>query len=163
MEQSVVAIYRHALATLAYRANVAWVGAPDDYWTFDAGQGVRTPAEILGHMVGLLQLMHAAFSDSPAPSAPQAAATNAGGNNATDWATDIQRFHELIALIDAELEEGRDWVRFSPLIILQGPIADCLTHIGQLHLLRRLAGSPSERVSYLRVDVLHAVAWDSGK
>jgi hypothetical protein len=37
--------------------------------------------------------------------------------------------------------------------MLQGPIADALTHVGQLTLLRRLAGSPVRGENYLRADI----------
>ena len=37
--------------------------------------------------------------------------------------------------------------------VLQGPIADALTHVGQLTLLRRLAGSPVRGENYMRAEI----------
>jgi hypothetical protein len=37
--------------------------------------------------------------------------------------------------------------------LFQGPVADALTHIGQIAMLRRLAGSPVRGENYFRADI----------
>ena len=37
--------------------------------------------------------------------------------------------------------------------LFQGPVADALTHIGQIAMLRRLSGSPVRGESYFRADI----------
>ena len=41
----------------------------------------------------------------------------------------------------------------APEKLFQGPIADALTHIGQIAMLRRLAGSPMRGESYFKADI----------
>jgi hypothetical protein len=43
-------LLRHFLATLAYRTQKAFRGAPKDFGTFQAGNKIRTPAELVRHM-----------------------------------------------------------------------------------------------------------------
>lgn len=158
MEQTFASIIEHSLATLAYRADVAFADAPADFWTFDAGCDVRTPARILQHMVGLMEMTAAAFSSPDTEPTPNPVVTSRSEDtNTTTAYSDIEKFHTLISDIVTHLQQGHDPFRLTPLVIVQGPIADCLTHVGQLHLLRRLAGAPTERVSYLRVDVRSAL------
>jgi hypothetical protein len=38
--------------------------------------------------------------------------------------------------------------------LFQGPIADALTHVGQLNMLRRTAGSPVRGESYARAEIV---------
>jgi hypothetical protein len=45
-----VPMLRYTLATLAYRAGKAVRGAPESFGDFRAGEGGRTPVQILAHM-----------------------------------------------------------------------------------------------------------------
>ena len=126
------AILRHFLAALAYRAQKALRGAPVTFPTFDAGQQVRTPSELVRHMTSVLGYARTFFVggryDRPAP---------------LDFPGEIRRFHDMLRDLATHLE------RETPLQhgateerLLQGPFADAMTHAGQLAMLRRLAGSP---------------------
>ena len=42
---------------------------------------------------------------------------------------------------------------FSPEKLFQGPIADALTHVGQITLLRRMAGSPVRGENYFKAAI----------
>ena len=57
-----------------------------------------------------------------------------------------------LASLDARLA-GPGLVNVSPEQLVQGPIADVLTHVGQITLMRRLAGSPIRGENYLRADI----------
>jgi len=122
-------LLRHALATLAYRAARALDGAPDHFAGFD-GAG-RLPVQILAHMGDLLDwsLSAAMGQERWRPSQPLA------------WADERQRFFSSLQAFDSFL--ASDGKLHAPVErLLQGPVADALTHVGQLAMLRRLAGSP---------------------
>jgi hypothetical protein len=135
-------LLRHALATLAYRGGKAVRGAPDAFGAFHLAATSRTPVQILAHIGDLLDWAlslargQEAWRDSP----PLA------------WPDEVSRFYDGLARLDAQLEAEQPQ-RVSIEQLLQGPIADALTHVGQLTLLRRLAGSPVRGENYLRADI----------
>jgi hypothetical protein len=123
-------LLRHALATLAYRTVRALENAPLDFANFN-GAG-RHPAQILAHMGDLLDWALSLARGNPVwhSSVP------------LSWHQEQQRFFDSLAALDAFLASS------SPLYapvdrLFQGPVADALTHAGQLAMLRRLAGSPT--------------------
>lgn len=125
-------LLRHFLAVLAYRTEKALQNAPEHFGSFRAGPEVRTPRELLYHMSSLLHHTLAALAGmSPTPLDP--------GPNLQGEA---EQFRALLGqlsrvLADSSLQEDRLAER-----LLQGPLADSMTHAGQLALLRRLAGAP---------------------
>jgi hypothetical protein len=120
-------LLRHTLATLAYRATRALDGAPDEFAAF-AGAG-RSPSEILAHMGDLFDwaLSIVAGKQTWHNSKPLA------------WAAEKQRFFAVLQAFDAYLASGEPLE--APVDrLFQGPVADALTHVGQLAMMRRLAG-----------------------
>jgi hypothetical protein len=123
-------LLRHMLATLAYRAARALEGAPDHFAGF-AGAG-RMPVQILAHMGDLLDWALTASVGKEQWHASQPSA----------WKQEQLRFFDSLGAFDAFLASG------GPLQVpierlMQGPVADALTHVGQLAMLRRLSGSPT--------------------
>jgi hypothetical protein len=124
-------LLRHTLATLAYRGGKAVRGAPETFAAYRVGPESRTPGQILAHIGDLLDwaLSLAKGQQVWNGSPPRA------------WEADVERFHAAAAALDAYL--ASDAPLGSPSAkIFQGPIADALTHVGQIALLRRLAGTP---------------------
>jgi len=75
-------------------------------------------------------------------------------NSATPqvWEREVERFFEVLTQFDAYLASEK------PLAcpaenLFQGPIADALTHVGQIAILRRLAGIPVRGENYFRADI----------
>jgi hypothetical protein len=134
---------RHTLATLAYRGGKALRGAPSTFGTFNAGPSTRTPGQILAHLGDLLDwaLSQAEGKQRWSDSAPQA------------WDSDVQRFFRGLETLDAYLASNRP-LGYPPEAIFQGAIADALTHIGQINMLRRLAGAPVRGENYFRADIV---------
>ncbi|MGA2650825.1 MAG: hypothetical protein ABSF28_09890 [Terracidiphilus sp.] len=123
-------LMRHVLATVAYRAARALDGAPEGFANFD-GAG-RRPEQILAHMGDLFDwaLSVAEGDQRWAPVPPRG------------WAEEKQRFFASLTALDAYL--ASDQPLNAPLErLLQGPVTDALTHVGQLAMMRRLAGSPT--------------------
>jgi hypothetical protein len=121
-------LLRHTLATVAYRAARALYGAPESFADFD-GVG-RRPIEILTHMGDLFDwaLSMAEGSERWNSAKPQS------------WAAEKQRFFAALGAFDAYLADAESHALLERLF--QGPIADALTHVGQLAMMRRLAGCP---------------------
>jgi hypothetical protein len=135
---------RHTLATLAYRGGKALRGVPPGFGAFSAGPTSRRASEILGHIGDLLDwaLVYAKEGRHQWRDAP-----------AASWDNDTARFFSGVAALDAFLESGEP-LRLPAEQLFQGPIADALTHVGQIALLRRLAGVPVRGENYLRADIV---------
>jgi len=130
-------LLRHFLATLAYRCKKVVLGAPIDFGNFDAGFGARKPSEILSHMSGVLLHAHSFLASRKITRMPLGT-----------WEVEVGRFFRILSELDKSLESGMEWNGRTEEQILQGPLADAMTHIGQLAMLRRLASSPIPKESF---------------
>ena len=130
-------ILRHYLAVLAYRTQKAVRDAPSGYLDFQAGHGVRSPREVLDHMTQLM-----AF----------AAQRLTGSTQPLDEQHPIECFHEALGRLSNVLQQV-DTDSDTMLRLLQGPLADAMTHVGQLAMLRRMAESPIARESFYEADI----------
>ncbi len=134
---------RHFLAAIAYRTQKALRGAPPEFPDFDPGNQVRTPAELLGHMTSLMGYAVTLFEGGSYPFRPERLAT---------WDDEVVRFHAKLEEVAGHLERGSP-LSISHQQLLQGPLADTMTHVGQLAMLRRLAASPVAPENFIRADV----------
>lgn len=157
---------RALLASLAFRVRHACDDAPAGFASFRVADEVRTPAELLTHMTDLLRFAATALEpaggrrsvDAPAQNRPahdgaerdRAAAGEAEAD--LPWPDRLAAFGAACATLDRRLATGRpSGGRLTPEAMVRGPLADALTHAGQLTLFRRLAGRPVAAVSYWRV------------
>lgn len=131
---------RHALAALAYRATRALDGAPDDFAQFTGCE--RTPGEILAHMGDL-------FDWSLSIAQGQQRWHN---SQTLSWAEQKQRFFAALSAFDAYLA-GAEPVHAELERLLQGPVADAISHVGQLAMMRRLAGFKIPGENYYVADI----------
>jgi hypothetical protein len=128
---------RHALATLAYRAAKPLRNAPQNFSQFRAAPGSRSAGEILAHLGDLLDwaLSLARGRQRWHNSKPQS------------WQKDCERFFSALAALDQYLAAGT--TLYTPAEkLFQGAIADSFTHVGQIAMLRRLAGAPVRGENY---------------
>lgn len=134
---------RHTLATLAYRGGKVLRDAPDSFGTFKIGGTSRTPSEILAHIGDLLD-----WALSLAQGAQAWHDTSPGA-----WPKDVARFFDGLRRLDEYLA-SEALLGCSAERLFQGPVADALTHVGQLAMLRRLAGSPVRGENYFKADII---------
>jgi hypothetical protein len=137
------ALLRHTVATLAYRGNKVLRGAPEGFETFEARPGTRTPGQILAHIGDLLDwALHLARGEHVwKDSAPLA------------WAEGEARFTAALRAFDDHL--ASDAALAMPAErLFQGPVADALTHVGQIAMLRRMAGSPVRGENYVKAEIV---------
>jgi hypothetical protein len=134
---------RHALATLAYRGGKAIRGVPPGFGGYRAGATSRSASEILGHVGDLFDwaLIFAKEGRHEWHDAPTGT-----------WEEDTARFFAGLAALDAFLASSEP-LGLPAEQLFQGPIADALTHVGQLAMMRRLAGAPMRGENYLRAEI----------
>jgi len=136
-------LLRHTLATVAYRAGKAVRNAPQGFAEFHAGEGVRMPGQILAHMgdlfdwaVSIAKGKQAWRDSQPLP-----------------WEKEVERFFAALKSFDDFLASGAP-VEAPLEKLFQGPIADALTHVGQLAILRRLARAPVKSENYYAAEIM---------
>ena len=139
-----VRLLRHAVATVAYRGGKAIRGAPAGFESFRAApaETTRTPGQILAHIGDLFD-----WALSLAQGGHEWKETPPGSweSDSARFFTRLERFDELLAS-DAPLAQ-------TPEKLLQGPVADALAHVGQIALLRRMAGAPIKGGNYFKADI----------
>jgi hypothetical protein len=135
-------LLRHTVATVAYRGSKALRGAPAEFANSRIGEKPRTPSQILAHMGDLFdwaftiaQGKQEWHDSTPLP-----------------WSAEVERFFAAIKKFDDFLASSE------PLHVLaeslfQGPIADGLTHVGQIAMLRRLAAAPIKGENYFKAEI----------
>jgi len=136
-------LLRHAVATLAYRAAKAMRNAPPELANFRASDATRTPLQLVAHLGDLLEW------------GVSLAEGNQKWNPATPstWEAESNRFFSALALLDDYLASERT-LGCKPERLLQGPVADALTHVGQLMMLRRLASAPVRSENYAIAEIV---------
>jgi len=136
------AMLRHTVATLAYRAAKAVRGAPGSFASFRIAETSRTPAQILTHMGDLFD-----WALSIARGVEQW-----HNSEPLVWEKEVQRFFASLEAFDRYL--ASDEPLHAPFErLFQGPVADALTHTGQLAMLRRAAGAPIRGENYFRAEI----------
>jgi hypothetical protein len=135
-------LLRHTLATLAYRGGKAVRHAPEGFAEFQAGEGVRTPGQILVHLGDLfdwalsIAMGQQKWQDSkPLP-----------------WEQEVERFFTALKKFDDFLASSEP-ARVPLEKLFQGPVADALSHIGQIAILRRIARAPIKGENYYVAEI----------
>jgi hypothetical protein len=133
---------RHTVATLAYRGGKAMRGAPAEFARYRSASDSRTPAEILAHMgdlfdwaLGLCDGRHEWRNSPP-----------------LEWDEGMARFFAALEAFDRRLGSGAP-LGFPAEKIFQGPIADGLTHVGQIAMLPRMAGYKMRGENYFAAKI----------
>jgi hypothetical protein len=127
-------LLRHALATIAYRGGKAVRNAPANFADYRCSETSRTPGQILAHIGDLLDW---GLSIARGKQMWRDAGVQ-------DWNQDVERFFSGLKAFDDFLASDHP-LGAAPEKLLQGPIADALTHVGQIAMLRRMAGGSGER------------------
>jgi hypothetical protein len=135
-------LLRHCLATIAYRAGKVLRDVPESFAKYQPPEKARTPEQILAHLGDLFEWAlsmakgQGAWKDSqPLP-----------------WPEEVERFFGTLKRFDDYLE-GNEPLHASPEKLFQGPVADALNHVGQIAMLRRMAGFPIRGENYFKADI----------
>lgn len=135
-------LLRHTLATVAYRGAKPLRDAPPDFANFPIPNSPRTPLKIVTHIGDLFDwaLSIAAGKQVWKDSAPQS------------WHAEVERLFFTIRAFDDYLASNQPLYE-TPERLFQGPVADALTHIGQLAILRRISGQPMKAENYHKAEI----------
>src|SRR5574339_270489 len=134
---------RHVVATLAYRAAKVLRDLPEGFGTASFGLSTRRPVQIVAHRADLMAWgVTIARGDYT---------WTAGGSD--DWDTEVRRFFDGLAALDSQLVSATP-PDASIDQLIQGPLADSFTHVGQLSMLRGMSGVPVRPESYARAEIV---------
>jgi hypothetical protein len=136
-------LLRHALATLAYRGGRAIRNASQGFAEFHANDGVRAPGQILAHIGDLMDWALSIAAGKQAWNSSQP----------LPWEKEVERFFVSLKNFDDFLASS-ELMQASPEKLFQGPIADALTHVGQIAILRRLAGEPVKGENFYKAEIV---------
>ena len=129
---------RHTLSTINYRFQKSVKYRNDDFGDFSLGKGSRTPNEIINHMYFVLSsttifvLEERMQNEIP---------------DDLSLELEIDRFNVELKKLDEVFSEKEIDLNYSKKL-LQGPLSDILTHIGQISMLSRLNNNPIEREDF---------------
>ena len=133
---------RHFLATIEYRGARVLENMPTKITTERVAKSSRTPIEILIHINEVLTYAHSFFiTDGLEESSP------------SDWNTEVEKFYTLLKTIDTALAENAELKDIGEEQLLQGPLADSMTHLGQIAILRGMKNSPVPPENYTLADI----------
>jgi hypothetical protein len=138
-----IELLRHAIATLAYRASKTMRGAPPAFAGFKPSPTSKTPVQVVAHMGDLFDWAVTLLQG------------NTKWNNSTPlpWDRECARFFASLKKFDDYLASGQP-IQIDLGKVFQGPVADALTHTGQLASFRRLAGCPMKSESYPQAEIV---------
>jgi hypothetical protein len=137
-----IAMLRHAVATLAYRTAKVLREPPAGFEYLRAHPTTRSARQIVAHMADLLEWATRRVDRE----------TDWQASQVKSWQAETARLLMALKALDDRLADQRPLVA-SPEKIFQGPIADALTHVGQLATLRRIAGSGIRGENYFRAEI----------
>ncbi len=133
----------HSVKTIEYRFLKSIVGSKDNFGDFKISDNTRSPNEIVNHMFDLvlktITILREGHFNCPAP-------------EKLDFNGESKRFiaglHEL-----KKTFENNDTDAGMAKKLLQGPIMDMATHIGQIAMLNGLNGNKIPKESYYSADL----------
>lgn len=143
LDPNVHHLLRHLVAAIAYRSSGVLKETPEGYAELSIGHDVRAPREILSHMTNVLAYVLGKLRNEERKRHPLLA-----------WAEEVERFYAMLGWLDDALAAGPSLEAGEAERLLQGPLADTLTHIGQLATLRRMAGAPVPGRNYIKAKVV---------
>ena len=142
MSPDTIRILRHLVATIAYRASRSLRDAPPRFEDVRLSDNSMCARELVLHITNVL-----AFALSVVTQ------TERVRHEPLDWNGEVNRLYGLLHELDANLASGSILEDGMELKLIQGPLADSLTHIGQLNSMRRASGSPIPVTNYIKADL----------
>ncbi len=134
-------ILRHILAIIAYRLTKTLHSVDPEFLSFTTANEARKPVEIILHMASVLSFCRAAIEsktlEKPTPVKEE---------------EEANRFFHLLKQTDEALQIHPVTLELA-LQLIQGPLADMLTHVGQLALLRRYYNNPISAENFMKAKI----------
>jgi len=131
-------LLRHFLVALRYRCSKAITNVQDNYPSYDIGSDIRKPIEILSHISFVLRCAQSVFNQDIELHREQ-----------RSWNEEVDQFYKEIIILDKYITEGIPDREKIIEKLLQGPLSDAMTHVGQLSMIRRISGDPIAGETFL--------------
>jgi hypothetical protein len=136
-------LLKHYFTSIAFRLSCSIDSCKEDFYNFEPGNGSMTPLQLLNHISRLAQFCFEILSGNSVE-----VASNKVDKDQLTWHEERERIFKYLKLaierIDQEIKIDDELLKR----LIQGPISDIMTHIGQLAMLRRLSGDPMPRTYY---------------
>ena len=136
-------LLRHTLATLAYRSRKVLADVPPGFSAFQPAEGARSAVQILAHMGDLFDWALSIAEGQPAWK----------DERPRPWEEEVLRFYAALRRFDDRLADPAE-LKATAAGLFQAPVADALTHLGQIALMRRLALSPVKGENYYKAEIV---------
>ncbi len=133
---------RHMVAAIAFRSSRSLRDAPAGYENVRLSDDSMSAKELVFHMTNVMAFAYATVTG-----------TERVRHEPRDWKGEVDRFYALLGELDAKLAAGASLESGMELKLIQGPLADALTHVGQLHSMRRKIGAPIAPTNYIKADI----------
>jgi hypothetical protein len=144
LSEDTTQLLRHLVATIAYRSSCVLGETPEGYANASIAEGGWTAHQLVHHMTNVLAYCHAKLTNTE----------RVGYEPAETFEGEVERFYEILGKIDGALASGVTLENPGDIYrLLQGPLVDACTHIGQLAALRRALGSPVPPRNYIKAKV----------
>jgi len=144
LSEDTTRVLRHLVATIAYRSACVLGDAPDGFESASVAEGGWTAHQLVHHMTNVLGYAYAKLADTE----------RVAYEPAETFRGEVDRYYDMLGKIDGALSEGRSTENPDDIYrLLQGPLVDACTHIGQLAALRRKVGAPVPRRNYIKANV----------
>lgn len=134
-------IILHLLDTLIYRFRSSVSKVDASFGNFEIGHGVRSPIEILYHMRGVIYYGNKAITDKRTEMSP-----------ILSWDEEVALFLESVERLKENISNAQ-FSEETAFRMVQGPISDALTHVGQLAMLSRVHGHPIDKENFFKADI----------
>lgn len=135
-------LLRHMVAAIAFRASRSLRDAPPGYENLRLTDDSMSAKELVLHMTNVTAFAIATVTH-----------TDRVRHEPRDWNGEVDRFYTLLGELDAAFARGASLEPGMDLKLVQGPLADALTHVGQLHSMRRIMGAPIAPMNYIKADI----------
>lgn len=131
-------ILKHALLAIGYRFKKAIANSNENFGNFKISEHTRTPNQIINHLFDLVNKTKSKILEGH---------FNVSAPSELDFIGETNRFLEsleelaqLFTQVQMEMEEAKK--------LLQGPILDITSHIGQIAMLNGLNGNKIPKENY---------------
>ncbi len=135
-------VLRHLVAAIAFRSSRSLRDAPPGFENVRLSDDSMSAKELVLHMTNVTAFAIATVTQM-----------DRVRHEPRDWKGEVDRFYALLGELDAKLAAGASLEPGMDLKLIQGPLADALTHVGQLHSMRRKVGAPIASTNYIKADI----------
>jgi hypothetical protein len=136
-------LLNHAVKAIKYRFEKATLASLENFGEFKVGQHTRTPSEIINHMFDLVNKTNCKIEEGHFNCSPPEQLNFK--EECKRFITRLETLNETLQYAQIEMDVCKK--------LLQGPLLDITTHIGQIALLNGLNQNKIPKENYYAIDL----------